>query len=643
MSVLKSDAFPYSQIASVTLGNKVSFVEDDAFDGCSSLASINVENGNSDYSSVNGMLVDIDCTTIIKCPQGKTTATIPNSVTAIGINAFKDCSVLPSITIPGSILFIGSDAFSGCSKLTSITLENDYSLSMFKPDAFPLSQITSVTLGNDVTSLEDDAFDGCSSLTVINVAKGNSNFNSISGMLVDKDNTTVIKCPPGVTTATIPNSVTAVCNYAFNGCDKLTSISLTTKVSSIGNYSFKNCSMLTSISIPNSILFIGSNAFSGCSKLTSLSLESDYSVSVLKSDAFPLSQITSVTLGNEVTSVEVGSFDGCSSLTVINVANDNSHYSSVDGMLVDKNETTIVTCPQGKINVTIPNSTTTVGDYAFFRCNKLTLITVPESVVSIGRGAFSECHELYYINVSDDNMGYSSINGLLLDKEGTVMIQCPGARSSVILPESVTSIGEEAFRSCIKLEWVLIPPSVNSVGARAFEDCVSLSHVCYLGTNDPGKSDNHVFDGCDVLDDVIVVAGYDDEEFCEKQIKRRDGVYVLLEMNDGVDSIDYNLLWEELDMPPDGVSVKVERDENGNIIRLLLFVDDEETANVISEVVEERRKGEDCPQALFCKVKSVRVIVRELSMSGASSIHDVLKSLFIMLVAVIFGISIQLL
>jgi len=163
-----------------------------------------------------------------------------------------------------------------------------------------------------------------------------------------------------------------------------------------------------------------------------------------------------------------------------------------------------------------------------------------------------------------------------------------------------------------------------------------------LGTNDPGSSDNHVFDGCDMLDGVIVVAGYDDQVFCEKQIKRRDNVYVLLEMYDGVDSIDYNLLWKEIDMPPGNVSVKVERDENGYIVRLLLFVDDEQTANAISEAIEQRRKGEDCPQAMFCKVKNIRVIVKELSLSGASSIHDVLKNLLILLL-VMTEVCIQLL
>jgi len=256
----------------------------------------------------------------------------------------------------------------------------------------------------------------------------------------------------------------------------------------------------------------------------------------------------------------------------------------------------------------------------------LTSVTVPESVVSIGFRAFAECSGLNYINVSDDNMNYSSIDGLLFDKEGTVMIQCPGARTSVTLPESVTSIGEESFRNCSKLEYVVIPKSVTSVGTRAFENCGTLTHVCYLGTNDPGKSDEHVFDGCNLLDEVVVVSGYEDEEFCEKPIKKRTNVYVVLEMDEGVKDMDLEQLYKELDMLPDNVSVKVERNDNYDIVRLLLFVDDEETANNIVSTIEEKRE-----EGLFSKVKTINVIVKERSLSGASTSHDMLKSIVFIL------------
>ena len=143
-------------------------------------------------------------------------------------------------------------------------------------------------------------------------------------------------------------------------------------VTSIGEWAFSDCSGLTSIVLPNSVTTIGSYAFSGCSGLTS------------------------VTIPNSVSSIGICSFAYCTGLTVINVDAGNKSYTSVDGVLYNKNLTEIIQYPAGKPGTTfsIPNSVTTIGDSAFSGCHSLTSVTIPNSVTSIGDWAFNDCAHL---------------------------------------------------------------------------------------------------------------------------------------------------------------------------------------------------------------------------------------------------------
>ena len=192
----------------------------------------------------------------------------------------------------------------------------------------------------------------------------------------------------GLTTASIPASVT------YN--------SVTYSVTSIGYAAFYNCSCLTSVTIPNSVTSIGSDAFYGCSSLTSL---------------------------------------------------------------------------------TIPNSVTSIGDWAFFGCSSLGSVTIPNSVTSIGVEAFVICRSLTSIDVASNNTNYSSIGGVLFNKDQTSLIQYPdGKQGAYTIPNSVTSIGEAAFAFCTSLTSVTIPNSVTSIGTEAFRSCTSLTSVT-IGNN----------------------------------------------------------------------------------------------------------------------------------------------------------------
>jgi len=170
-----------------------------------------------------------------------------------------------------------------------------------------------------------------------------------------------------------------------------------------------------------------------------------YSVTSIGNSAFfGCTDLTSVTIPNSVTSIGGSAFYGCTGLTSIDVASDNSNYCSVDGVLFNKDKTTLIQYPGGKQGAyTIPNSVTSIGNYAFEICTGLTSVTIPNSVTSIGHYAFLYCRSL----------------------------------TSVTIPNSVTSIGYFAFSYCSGLTSVTIGNSVTSIGNGAFEDCKGLTDI----------------------------------------------------------------------------------------------------------------------------------------------------------------------
>lgn len=401
-----------------------------------SISSKAIKEGSLTYKVENGEATITDCDQYI---SGE--LVIPDTlggypVTSIGCKAFSYCTGLTSITIPANVSSIVPWAFDYCTGLTRINW-NAESVSDFcdfetyfsgvgtsgngvdivfsdnvkriPAYAFSHVNIKSVTIGKNVTSIGEYAFSGCTGLTQINWNAENisSGWSIFSNAGTAKDGITVVF---GDNVKSIPES-------AFEDCTGLTSITLPDSLTSIGDYAFSGCTGLTSMTIPDSVTNIGRCAFDGTAWYAAQPFGDVYAGKVYYKYKGTMLENTTIEIKEGSKGIAGDAFYGCG----------------------------------GLIDVSIPQSVTNIGEYAFSGCN-LTEVIVPESVKTIGNGAFYGCHSL----------------------------------AEVIIPESVKTIGNAAFENCYSLNHIEIPDSVLSIGDEAFAESairqiVIPDSVTYLG------------------------------------------------------------------------------------------------------------------------------------------------------------------
>ncbi len=445
-------------------------------------------------------------------------------VVAIGDGAFSYCTELTDVTVPNSVGTIGEFAFSYCYKLSTITLGN--SVTTIGNNAFfNCFRLTSIDLPNTVTAIGDGAFCDCNGLTSVNIPDnvtviGDATFRSCSSLrsisipesVTSIGNEAFSRCI-NLKSFIIGNAVTTIGDYAFSWCYSLASLTIGSSVTTIGSHAFHDCG-LVSVDIPVSVTTIGDYTFYNCGKLTSINIPN--SVTTIGSQAFSRCQgLTSISIPNSVTTIGDKVFFLCVSLLEIIVDESNPNYSSIDGVLYDKNVSTLICCPSAKETVTIPDkvstikenaftectklntviipsSVTSIGDEAFYGCIGLTSINIPNSVISIGDDVFYGCESMLDVNIDEANPVYSSIDGVVYDKNVTFLIFCPAAKESLIIPDTVTTIDNSAFSNCFYLTTLTIGKSVSDFGHFGFCNCFSLTTI-YCRINTPPTTHKGIF------------------------------------------------------------------------------------------------------------------------------------------------------
>ena len=486
-----------TSLTSITIPNSVTSIGEDAFCDCTSLTSVVI--GDSVTTIGNGAFHGCSSLTNIVIPDSVTTMgnyafsscydltsiVIPDSVTSLGNQAFHFCTALTSIVIPDSVITIGNDAFSYCRALTSIVIPD--SVTTIGSYAFrSCDSLTSVVITNSVTTIGEYAFAYCKTLTSIVIGDGVTTIGNEA-----------FTCCDALTSVVIPDSVTSIGSWAFSSCASLTSVVIGDSVTTIGDYAFSSCDSLTSVVIGDSVTTIGYRAFCGCDSLTSIKVSENNtaycdidgnlytkdkerliqyaigkkdtsftipdsvttvdswafedchsltsivipdSVTTIDEDAFRnCASLTSVEIPDSVTSIGSSAFEDCASLTSIEVSENNTAYCDIDGNLYEKDKERLIQYAIGKkdTSFTIPDSVTTIGNYAFSNCDSLTSIVIGDSVTTIGDNAFYYCSSMTSIKIGNglERIGYFVFSGCYnLEK--------------IFIPDNVTYIGSQVFGGC---------------------------------------------------------------------------------------------------------------------------------------------------------------------------------------------------
>lgn len=378
-------------LQTVTIPSTVNKIADGAFSGSIKLTAINVESGNTTYSSADGVLYNAAQTELVSYPAGKQGpyTTLPTTKT-IRTRAFYYAAGITKLTLTPGVEEIGNDAFQQTHNLKELVFQPTSTFKKMGTWAFVGSGLEKLELPASLETLGTAAFNGCTKLKTVTVADGSQlqmvgqssfagctsleSFQFLGSSVAVTIGKNAFSGDTKLPTFTIPGTVTTIEEGAFNGCSAMTSVTFDTpaRITTIGAGAFQNAGLL-SIHLPESVTTIEQSAFNSCQKLTKIDIPA------------------------ATTSIDPKAFQFCGSLTELNADPGNPKYSSVDGFLLSKDKKTLIAFPPGKASTyytMLPPTIEEIGPYAFYYVQKLENVTIPELVNKIDAHAFDMCKQL---------------------------------------------------------------------------------------------------------------------------------------------------------------------------------------------------------------------------------------------------------
>ncbi len=421
LTTISSFAFTGARsLAAISIPASVTSIGTNVFSGTSSLQSFVVASSNMNYSVVNGALFNKNQSVLIAYPAAnpQTSFTIPNGVTTISSTAFLGATNLTSITIPSSVTTIGESAFSGATSLTSITI----------PAA--------------VTSIGASILDGTSSLTSITIASANQNYTVSDGALLNKSKTLLLGFPVKSLQKSfmLPDTVVRIEASMFKDAKNLVSLTLGKSLEFIGDGAFEGDSSLTAITIPSSVTSIGNHVFYSTPALTAIDVDSTngfycsvsgvlFDKDKVSLESYPASNpAKSFSLPSTLSEIADFALADVKNVESISLEPGNSSFVLENGALLDREKTKIIFYSRNNTNSTFK---------------------LPNTVLKVSEGAFSYAKNLTAFKVDEANAGFSTLDGVLFDKNAEMIIAYPSgsASSAYTIPSTVTGINVGAFTS----------------------------------------------------------------------------------------------------------------------------------------------------------------------------------------------------
>lgn len=480
-----------TSLKNVFLPASTCVINNSAFAGCKSLERVDISPDNSKLASVDGIVYSKDMSKIVLYPSAhlQDCYTIPDSVNHLHSDLFDNCKNLREIHIH-DFISIESKAFRDCSSLVAIhiSVHNLAHAPIDKNAFFGVDKKKCILYVPQRLSSDYRKHPAFSAFDVIeeDIPK-DGDHSDLEMVEFSPDGKTLISvkdyCKPYIISFDIPNGITTIGDHAFANCVSLEHVSFPDTLETIQVGAFSRCRNLKQLSLPNSLREIQNYAFAECGSITPNFLPEG--VRRLRYNIIDKATISEVYIPSSVKRIDTETFKGCAQLSEIVVSPDNPYFTSIEGVLYNKDMTELISVPQSTkiIDFKIPDSVLTVSENAFHKCTGIKSICLNDAVESFPVSIFTN----YLINLDSITVGgesklYQVKDGVLFSKDGQELVKMlrKAQVQDYVIPDGVKKIHDHAFKGCGKLQTITIPQSVSEIGHSIFDGCKGITTLKLL-------------------------------------------------------------------------------------------------------------------------------------------------------------------